>query len=137
MECNQCGGLMMPETVIKLRRGIVGFRETRFPGAYCATCRTGVTIGDHATAAHQPASATIRPGNGIGSLLPTRLRRGVSRPGRSQTGTAPFPWRGRGSRMPAWMPARRQRVALGASKALPGVLVDDPAHLAAPSDLTA
>jgi hypothetical protein len=35
---------MMAETVIKLRRSLFGFRETRFQGAYCAPCGIGVTI---------------------------------------------------------------------------------------------
>jgi len=44
MDCKRCGGSMMPETVIKLRRGLFGFRETRAQGAYCATCKTGVLV---------------------------------------------------------------------------------------------
>ena len=44
MDCGRCGGSMMPETVIKLRRSLFGFRETRSQGAYCATCRTGVLV---------------------------------------------------------------------------------------------
>jgi hypothetical protein len=35
---------MMPETVIRLRRGVLGFRETRLAGAYCAVCQTGVVL---------------------------------------------------------------------------------------------
>jgi len=47
MECNRCGGLMMSETVIKLRRRFIGFRETRSQGAYCATCKIGVLLESH------------------------------------------------------------------------------------------
>lgn len=43
IECNRCGGPTMSETVVKLRRGIVGFRETRWQGAYCAGCGQSVT----------------------------------------------------------------------------------------------
>jgi hypothetical protein len=39
IECKRCGGPTMPETVIKLRRGLLGFHETRWQGGYCATCR--------------------------------------------------------------------------------------------------
>jgi hypothetical protein len=44
MQCQRCGGPMMRETVIKLRRSLFGLRETRSQGAYCATCRIGVPI---------------------------------------------------------------------------------------------
>jgi hypothetical protein len=47
MECKRCGGPMMPETVIKLRRSLIGFRETRSAGAYCVTCRIGVSVESH------------------------------------------------------------------------------------------
>jgi hypothetical protein len=42
MDCKRCGGAMMAETVIQLRRRLIGFREIRFAGAYCATCQIGV-----------------------------------------------------------------------------------------------
>jgi hypothetical protein len=44
MECSRCGGSMMLETVIKLRRRFIGFRETRSLGAYWAICKIGVPI---------------------------------------------------------------------------------------------
>jgi hypothetical protein len=50
MECNRCGGPMMLETVIKLRRRFIGFRETRSQGAYCATCRIAVPVENHPAA---------------------------------------------------------------------------------------
>jgi hypothetical protein len=48
IECKRCGGPTMLETVIKLRCGILGFRETRSQGAYCATCKLSVPIENHA-----------------------------------------------------------------------------------------
>src|SRR5271166_746098 len=39
--------IAMLETVIELRRGVLGFRETRSRGAYCATCKIGVPVGTH------------------------------------------------------------------------------------------
>jgi hypothetical protein len=42
MDCKRCGGAMMAKTIIHLRRRLIGFRETRFAGAYCATCQVGV-----------------------------------------------------------------------------------------------
>src|SRR5271166_2976149 len=54
MECKRCGGAMMPETVIELRRGVLGFRETRYRGAYCATCKIGVPVESYLSVAHQP-----------------------------------------------------------------------------------
>ena len=44
MDCERCGGPMMAETVIKLRRGLFGLRATQSQGAYCAACRTSVLI---------------------------------------------------------------------------------------------
>lgn len=37
--CARCGGPAMLETVVKLRRGVLGFRETRWQRAYCMTCK--------------------------------------------------------------------------------------------------
>jgi hypothetical protein len=50
MECKRCGGPMMLETVIKLRRSFIGFREARSAGAYCVTCRIGVPVESHPSA---------------------------------------------------------------------------------------
>ena len=44
IECRRCGGPTMPETIIKLRRGLLGFRETRSPGAYCVPCKLSVPM---------------------------------------------------------------------------------------------
>ena len=44
IECSRCGGPTMLETVIKLRRGVFGFHETRSQGGYCATCKRSVPI---------------------------------------------------------------------------------------------
>jgi hypothetical protein len=38
----------MAETMIKLQRRILGFRETRSQGAYCATCKLSVPMQSHA-----------------------------------------------------------------------------------------
>jgi hypothetical protein len=39
IECTRCGGPTMSETVIKPRRSVLGFHETRSQGAYCETCK--------------------------------------------------------------------------------------------------
>jgi hypothetical protein len=39
----------MLETVIGLRRGILGFRETRSQGGYCPTCKLSVPLEKPAT----------------------------------------------------------------------------------------
>jgi hypothetical protein len=49
IKCTRCGGTTMPETVINLRRGILGFRETRWQGGYCATCKLSVPVENPAT----------------------------------------------------------------------------------------
>jgi hypothetical protein len=75
---------MMPETVIKLRRSLFGFRETRSPGAYCAACGIGRTV--DSAAAPQPAAAFARFCGKIGEFRPAwRLSR-VARPGCARAG---------------------------------------------------
>ena len=59
MDCGRCGGSMMPETVVKLRRGLFGLRATQSAGAYCATCRTGVLL-EGPPRRHAPAPALNR-----------------------------------------------------------------------------
>lgn len=66
IECKRCGGPTMSETVIKLRRSVIGFRETRWQGAYCAACKLSVPM-------HDP-SAIARPRTNLGGLLLTGLR---------------------------------------------------------------
>jgi hypothetical protein len=79
MQCRQCGGPMMSETVIKLRRGLFGFRETRFQGAYCATCRIGVTL-ESLPAVQPPRPVSTVRARWIRSLWPAKppLRVSVS-----------------------------------------------------------
>jgi hypothetical protein len=60
----RCGHPTMLETVIKLRRGVLGFRETRSQGGYCPACRLSVPIESH---------ATVRPS----ALSNGRLRSGL------------------------------------------------------------
>jgi hypothetical protein len=73
IECKRCGGPTMLETVIKLRRGILGFRETRSQGGYCATCKLSVPIENHATM--RPAIAVRdRQHPGLGGFLSMWLR---------------------------------------------------------------
>src|SRR3954462_737682 len=68
MDCKRCGGSMMPETVIKLRRSLLGFRETRSQGAYCATCKTGILVEESPLS--NPAPPAIRaPGNQLAQPL--------------------------------------------------------------------
>jgi hypothetical protein len=71
MECNRCGGPMMLETVIKLRRRLVGFRETRSQGAYCATCKIGVPVANDQSATFQPTALITRPRRSARELWPT------------------------------------------------------------------
>jgi hypothetical protein len=73
IECKRCGGPTMLETVIKLRRGIFSLRETRWQGAYCATCQLSVSVQDH---------VPMRP-----SIV---IRR---RPRQSRSGFLPMWWR--------------------------------------------
>jgi hypothetical protein len=79
IECKRCGGPTMSETVIKLRRSIIGFRETRWQGAYCTACRLSVPIQD------PPAirSVAVQPRTRLGGYLLTWLR---GTPGRSVRG---------------------------------------------------
>ncbi len=56
MECTLCGGSMMSETVIKLRRSFVGFRETRSRGTYCPMCKIGVPMESDQLSAQRQAS---------------------------------------------------------------------------------
>jgi hypothetical protein len=79
MQCKQCGGPMMSETVIKLRRSLIGFRETRFQGAYCTWCKIGVVINDDSSVTGQPIPITIGMGRCIRRLLPAWRRTGASR----------------------------------------------------------
>jgi hypothetical protein len=70
IECTRCGGPAMTETVIKLRRSILGFRETRWQGAYCATCKLSVPMETHP--AMRPATAIHgRPRESFSRFSPT------------------------------------------------------------------
>jgi hypothetical protein len=71
MQCNRCDGPMMLETVIQLRRRLVGFRETRSQGAYCATCKIGVPIATRQSATVQPSALVTRRGGSARELWPT------------------------------------------------------------------
>lgn len=70
----------MLETVIKLRRGLLGFSETRSQGAYCATCKLSVPI-EHHVAMRQPIAINGRRRQGLSGWLPMWLRVGVAGPG--------------------------------------------------------
>jgi hypothetical protein len=48
IECKRCGGPTMLETVIKLRRGVLRFRETRWQGGYWGTYKLSVPTESHA-----------------------------------------------------------------------------------------
>jgi hypothetical protein len=76
IECTRCGGLMMSETVIKLRRGVLGYRETRFQGAYCATCRLSVPVECPSRA---QAAISVPPRTSLRGFLPMWLRGGTAR----------------------------------------------------------
>jgi hypothetical protein len=80
IECSRCGGPTMSETVIKLRRGILGFRETRSQGGYCATCKLSIPMENHATIRPPtPISDRLRPG--LRGFLPLWLRGAPARSG--------------------------------------------------------
>jgi hypothetical protein len=80
IECKRCGGPTMLETVIKLHRGILGFRETRSQGAYCATCKLSVPIENHA--AMRPRIAISgRQRRSLSGFLPMWLRVAPARSG--------------------------------------------------------
>jgi hypothetical protein len=73
IECKRCGGPTMLETVIKLRRGVLGFRATCSEGAYCATCKFSVPMKDHTTM--RPSIAISgRPRPSLSEFLPIWLR---------------------------------------------------------------
>jgi hypothetical protein len=80
IECNWCGGPTMVETVIRLRRGILGLHETRSQGAYCARCKLSVSMENHAVL--RPAT-TIRdrPRQSLSGFLPMWLRLAPARSG--------------------------------------------------------
>jgi hypothetical protein len=80
IECKRCGSPTVPETVIKLRRGLLGFRETRSQGGYCPTCRLSVPMESHATM-RPPTAIAGRPRPGISGFLPMWLRVAPSRSG--------------------------------------------------------
>jgi hypothetical protein len=90
MECMQCGSLMMPETVIKLRRGFAGFHETRSCGAYCPTCKIGVPMESHQSGTHRPVSIIAYAIETIRTLLPTRRHAAVSQSPVSRTASRPL-----------------------------------------------
>jgi hypothetical protein len=73
IECKRCGGPTMLETVIKLRRSILGFRETRWQGGYCATCRLSVPMESHAIM-RPPIATSGRPRPSLSGFLPVWLR---------------------------------------------------------------
>jgi hypothetical protein len=79
-ECKRCDGPTMLETVIKLRRGILGFRETRSQGGYCPTCRLSAP-----TESHAPIGSSIavsgRPRPSLSGFLPMWLRAAPARSG--------------------------------------------------------
>jgi hypothetical protein len=60
MNCEHCGNLMRPETVIKLRRTLLGVRRSHYQGAYCMDCNVSIVQGGPSTPA-TPRTASIRP----------------------------------------------------------------------------
>ena len=73
IECERCGGPRMLETTIKLRRSVLGFRETRSQGRYCPTCKLSVSMENHATV-RPSALSNGRLRSGLSRLLPMWLR---------------------------------------------------------------
>ncbi len=60
---------MTTETVITLRRGLFGFRESRSLGGYCFTCKVGVPLESQRSAASQPGSFIVRSCRTAGALI--------------------------------------------------------------------
>jgi hypothetical protein len=83
IECERCGGPTMLETVIKLRRGVLGFREARSQGTYCPTCRLSVPMENHPTIGRSIAISG-RPRQSLKGFLPAWLRAAPARPGGAQ-----------------------------------------------------
>jgi hypothetical protein len=80
IECRRCGGPTMLETVIKLRRGVLGLSETRSQSAYCATCKLSVPMEN--PAAMRPSIAISgRPRPSLSGFLPVWLRLAPARSG--------------------------------------------------------
>jgi hypothetical protein len=80
IECRRCGGPTMLETMITLRRGILGFRETRAQGAYCATCKLSLPI--ELPFAMRPSIAISgRPRSSFSGFWPMWLRVAPARSG--------------------------------------------------------
>jgi hypothetical protein len=79
IECKRCDGPTMPETVIALRRGVLGFRETRSQGGYCATCGLSGAVENHAL--RPPIAISGRPRLGLREFLPMWLRVAPARSG--------------------------------------------------------
>jgi hypothetical protein len=80
IECRRCGGPTMAETMITLRRGVLGFRETRSRGAYCATCKLSAPT-EHPAAMRLAAAIRDRPSQSLRGLLPMWLRLAPARSG--------------------------------------------------------
>jgi ssDNA-binding Zn-finger/Zn-ribbon topoisomerase 1 len=80
IECKRCGGPTMSETLIKLRRGVFGFRETRSQGGYCPTCRLSVPMEGQATM-RPPIAISDRLRPGLRGFMPMRLRVAPARSG--------------------------------------------------------
>jgi hypothetical protein len=70
----------MAETVIMLRRGVLGFHETRSQGAYCATCKLSVPM-DNPVAARPSIASSGRPRQSLSGFLPMWLRLAPARSG--------------------------------------------------------
>jgi hypothetical protein len=82
MECKRCGGPAMSETVIRLRRGILGLRETRVQGVYCTACKVSSTMENPASTRPLIAISDNR-GQKLGGMLPMKLGIRVSAPVRA------------------------------------------------------
>jgi hypothetical protein len=80
IECGRCGGPAMPETVIKIRRGVLGRRGTRSQGGYCVACRLSVPL-EPTAAVRPPVARARRPRRGFTVFLPQWLRVAPARPG--------------------------------------------------------
>ena len=63
MACKRCGGPAMAETVIRLRRGLLGLRETRVEGMYCTACKLSSPVENVTASRHLVAISDNGPQN--------------------------------------------------------------------------
>ena len=77
IECQRCGGPIRVETLSELRRGLLGHREIRSQGGYCATGK--LSMPTEPRAARRASNATNGARRSRGQFLPLGLRDATAR----------------------------------------------------------